>query len=407
MTNTELMQALRIDIAGELEAIFLYDAHYQATDDPAAKAVLADIRDEEKAHMGELITLMRHLDPTETEFFLEGEGEVQEKLAELGIKTDGEIAPARGARSRPHRRRPFLTQPTSGAQPPTNVSRATFVRAAAFSRKESLMDYLARESADLSDGLWNRIDETAIGTARAQLTCRRFLKVFGPLGAGVTTVAVDGVNKEEVLEDGIGRIVGRTQLELPLFYEDFTLLSRDMEYAAQTGYPLDLSVAIAAAKKASRREDDLILNGSKALGTDGLLTVKGSSKIKKSDWSRARTASPTWPPPCRSAKAGYLGRYALAVAPDLFLALQRLQPNTGMLEIERIKKLIGDNVYLTSALDSGKAVLVCAEPEYLDLALGLDLSVGYLELADFNHTFRIMETAALRIKDPGAIVTFA
>ena len=81
----------------------------------------------------------------------------------------------------------------------------------------------------------------------------------------MTTVAVDGVNKEEVLEDGIGRIVGRTQLELPLFYEDFTLLSRDMEYAAQTGYPLDLSVAIAAAKKASRREDDLILNGSKAL----------------------------------------------------------------------------------------------------------------------------------------------
>ena len=63
MTNTELMQALRIDIAGELEAIFLYDAHYQATDDPAAKAVLADIRDEEKAHMGELITLMRHLEP--------------------------------------------------------------------------------------------------------------------------------------------------------------------------------------------------------------------------------------------------------------------------------------------------------------------------------------------------------
>ena len=109
------------------------------------------------------------------------------------------------------------------------------------------MDYLARESADLSDGLWNRIDETVIGTARNQLTCRRFLKVFGPLGAGVTTVAVDGVNKEEVLEDGIGRIVGRTQLELPLFYEDFTLLSRDMEYAAQTGYPLDLSVAIAAA----------------------------------------------------------------------------------------------------------------------------------------------------------------
>ena len=97
------------------------------------------------------------------------------------------------------------------------------------------MDYLARESADLSVELWNRIDDTVIGTARKQLSCRRFLKVFGPLGPGATTVAVDGVGKEEVLEDGIGRIVGRTQLELPLFYEDFTLLGRDLELAAQTG----------------------------------------------------------------------------------------------------------------------------------------------------------------------------
>ncbi len=38
--------------------------------------------------------------------------------------------------------------------------------------------------------------------------------------------------------------------------------------------------------------------------------------------------------------------------------------------------------------------------------LGADLGVGYLELKDFNHAFRILETAALRIKDPNAIVVF-
>lgn len=85
MTNAELMNALRLDIAGELEAIFLYDAHVQATDDPAARAVLGDIRDEEKAHVGELITLMRHLDPQEAEAFFEGENEVHEMLDELGL----------------------------------------------------------------------------------------------------------------------------------------------------------------------------------------------------------------------------------------------------------------------------------------------------------------------------------
>lgn len=269
------------------------------------------------------------------------------------------------------------------------------------------MDYLARESADLSVELWNRIDDAVIGTARAHLTCRRFLKTYGPLGPGVTTVAVDGVAKDEVLEDGIGRIVGRTQLELPLFYEDFTLFGRDLDLAARTGAPVDMAPAIAAAKKAARREDDLILNGNKALGTDGLLTVKGSVKVKKGDWKVGENAfTDVAAAVSQLAKNGYLGRYALVVAPDLFLDLQRLQPNTGMLEIDRIQKLVQD-VYMTSVLDPGKAVLVCAEPEYLDLALGLDLSVGYLELADFNHTFRIMETPALRIKDPAAIAVLA
>lgn len=97
MSNAELMQALRLDIAGELEAIFLYEAHYLATDDPAAKAVLADIRDEEKAHVGELITLMRYLDPKESALFLDGENEVKEMLEKLGIADGSADSPAPAA----------------------------------------------------------------------------------------------------------------------------------------------------------------------------------------------------------------------------------------------------------------------------------------------------------------------
>ena len=95
ITNAELMQAIRLDIAGELEAIFLYDAHVRATDDQVAKTVLADIRDEEKAHVGELIALMRHLDPMEAVFFLDGESEVKEMLETLGINAPS-ISPAVG-----------------------------------------------------------------------------------------------------------------------------------------------------------------------------------------------------------------------------------------------------------------------------------------------------------------------
>ncbi|NLJ31456.1 MAG: ubiquinone biosynthesis protein COQ7 [Clostridiales bacterium] len=80
MTKEELIQAVRLNIAGELEAIYVYDAHVQATDNEYAKKVIADIRDEEKAHVGELMTLLKILDPQEAVSFASGEAEVEELL---------------------------------------------------------------------------------------------------------------------------------------------------------------------------------------------------------------------------------------------------------------------------------------------------------------------------------------
>jgi rubrerythrin len=85
ISKADLIQAIRLDIVGELEAMYLYDAHSQATDDPVAKKVLADIRDEEREHFGELVTLLRYLAPDEFGLFLEGQGEVAEMIEELGI----------------------------------------------------------------------------------------------------------------------------------------------------------------------------------------------------------------------------------------------------------------------------------------------------------------------------------
>jgi rubrerythrin len=57
--------------------------------------VIGDIRDEEKAHVGELMTLLYALDPKEAEFFASGKAEVQEMLEELGIPAP-EAAAAQG-----------------------------------------------------------------------------------------------------------------------------------------------------------------------------------------------------------------------------------------------------------------------------------------------------------------------
>ena len=83
LSKEELVQALRIDIASELEAMYLYEAHAMATDDPLVKKVLQDIRDEEKEHAGELLALMRYLDPKIAELLYEGHGEVREMMESL------------------------------------------------------------------------------------------------------------------------------------------------------------------------------------------------------------------------------------------------------------------------------------------------------------------------------------
>jgi rubrerythrin len=96
MTPVELAAALRIDIAGELEAIHLYRAHAAATSDPLVKKVLLDIAGEETEHCGELLALVRYLNPDVAKELAEGEGEVKEMMQELGMspeKIDATIAP--------------------------------------------------------------------------------------------------------------------------------------------------------------------------------------------------------------------------------------------------------------------------------------------------------------------------
>lgn len=76
LTPEELQQALRIDIAGELEAIIGYEAHASATSDTRARNVLSHIADEERHHVGELQQLLYTLCPKEEQCTEQGKQEV-------------------------------------------------------------------------------------------------------------------------------------------------------------------------------------------------------------------------------------------------------------------------------------------------------------------------------------------
>jgi uncharacterized linocin/CFP29 family protein len=103
---------------------------------------------------------------------------------------------------------------------------------------------------------------------------------------------------------------------------------------------------------------------------------------------------------------GIAGRKALVVSPNLFVQLQRIQPGTGVTEYDRISKLLDGNIFSTPVLKNDKAVLVCSEPQNVDLVIGQDMVTSYLETRNLNHYFRIIETILLRIKNKEAVIVF-
>lgn len=79
MSNEELAQALRVDIAGELEAIIGYEAHAMSTNDERVKKILYHIADEEKKHVGELQQLLYMISPREAEHIEKGKQQIQQQ----------------------------------------------------------------------------------------------------------------------------------------------------------------------------------------------------------------------------------------------------------------------------------------------------------------------------------------
>lgn len=269
------------------------------------------------------------------------------------------------------------------------------------------MDYLSRDDAPFSAELWSEVDKTVVDAIKQTIVSRRFLPFYGPLGGGARVATIDAPGHSEEFDDGFVKTTNRRLAEIPQLYADFWLQWRDMESAVQTERPIDLSAARMAAFNIARTEDRMVFYGNDSLGLTGLLNTSGSQQIKRKDWSQGEN-------PFLDIAAGVamlenadrLGRYALIVSTDLYLQMERLQPNTGMLERSRIADYLGGRLYKSTILKEKTAVLVCCESPYMDLLVGQDFATAYLEMVDLNHHLRIMETALLRVKAPDAIVVY-
>lgn len=92
----ELVRAIRLDVAAEEEATHLYTAQADATDNPLAKAVLEDIANEERVHVGEFQHLIQLLTGDEDKWLADGAGEVDVMAADVGMPAPSQVKPPGG-----------------------------------------------------------------------------------------------------------------------------------------------------------------------------------------------------------------------------------------------------------------------------------------------------------------------
>ncbi|HEX3246523.1 MAG TPA: family 1 encapsulin nanocompartment shell protein [Chloroflexota bacterium] len=275
-----------------------------------------------------------------------------------------------------------------------------------------MADFLGRDQSPLTDDQWAAFDETVVSVAHRTLVGRRLISMFGPLGPGAQVAPNDVfLGRNEGVVDTLGEEVcdeiragDRRYLPLPIIHKDFMFHWRDLAAAGESGLPLDTGAVASAAAYCARSEDELIFRGNADLGYSGLLNMPDHLEVRGTDWDGMGNAFRDVVAAAEQlASSGFPGPFALAVSTRLYVAMNRMFENTGVLEIDQIKKIVAAGVFVSPVIGQSSAVVVATGPENLDLVVGVDMTTAYIESSRMNHHFRVLETLVLRIKRPEAI----
>ncbi|MBL4845327.1 MAG: bacteriocin family protein [Planctomycetes bacterium] len=266
----------------------------------------------------------------------------------------------------------------------------------------------------LTESQWAQIQSEIVREARRTLVARRFLGIYGPLGAGIESVRLETYGADRDAEiDLIGRqdpdpiqATNETYVRVPIIYKDFILHWRDVELSTKLNAPLDASRAIRAAHFVADREDNLLFNGEERFGIKGLLQAEGRLTVPRSDWT---TFGQAYQDVVKASEAllakNHHRPFALAVSTKDYSQLIRQSEGQFAPELDTILRLCDDGVYTSPVIPEGKAVLLSTGDQNFDVAVAEDLTVTFLGERDQDYPFRVYECLVLRIKRPQAICT--
>lgn len=251
---------------------------------------------------------------------------------------------------------------------------------------------LMRQDAPLTPAQWELIDGTVEQVAGRILAGRRFLNLYGPVGFGAYTVPMYTymAKKGEPI-----RSAAPAQVALGLIHKDFIVKAQDLELF-NAGQPFDVAPVAAAAAFCAYAEDELVF--------EGLLKARGRVELPLGDWAEeGKSLEDVAAAAAKLMAGGFYGPLAVVMHPLRYARLQRVAGRRGVLESELVGKVAAAGLFQSPAVPEGQVLVISPQPQYVDLAVGVDLVTGFVETVDFEHRFRVMEKIALRVKQAGAI----
>lgn len=330
---------MRLAIIAELDAINLYLQLARSIDDENVRKVFEDVADEEKTHFGEFLALLKALDPKQAEELEKGALEVRE------LTGTGEATPQGG-----------------GGDPGNSTATST---------SSGLLEAVPRVFASV------------YGEARV---LGRLIQVVD-LGRGVESTVVERVS---------GETLERTVVPLKELSIGFKVSQRDLEYASRHGASLLAPELYQAAMKLAVMEDSLIL--------ETISSTPGVQHSVMSDWSQE--GAPVVDVATAVAKLyshGVPRPYVLVVSPTNYARMARVSEKTGLLELERVSRLV-DSIAVTPLVGDERAIVFSTRPYIVDMVTSGGVIVDYIGPVDGAHAFRAWELVALRVRQPPGIV---
>lgn len=283
-----------------------------------------------------------------------------------------------------------------------------------------------RTDAPVTPEQWKYIDERIKVLARRTLIGRRLMPVYGPLGFGKEAVAYDKMTemsdallnlawKVDASEDIVN--LTRTTLPIAVISKGFRINARSLAASRTYGTPLDTQNLDSAIYKVAKLEDDLILDGYAADGSNydikGLYQANISNKVTGSQWTGApEDAIGDVADLIATMMGNDIGPpYNLVLHPTQYAELLNVgaSTHTEAIVFDTVQRQLGGGrIYWTTALTDGTGMLVAAGSRgYFDLAIGIDMQaeIEQLSLREGRDLFGLVyETLVPRIWETDAIL---